>query len=145
MILHQLSVFVENQPGQLSLPCRILADAKIPIIGLTLADADQFGILRLIVPHWEQAKALLEKAGCVVKVTEVIAIEAKQVPGGLLEILQPLEEAGINVEYLYAIDDIGESSGAMVLRFEDSAAAIQCLQDHGINTSVIPKLVKELG
>src|ERR1035437_8980624 len=73
MKIHQLSLFLENKPGHLFSVARALADAKINILTLSLADTQQFGILRLIVKDPAKAKAVLEKAGCVVNVTEVVA------------------------------------------------------------------------
>ena len=62
MKIHQLSVFLENKPGQLRAPCAALAEAGINIITLSLADTEQFGILRLIVEDWAKAKKVLEQA-----------------------------------------------------------------------------------
>ena len=61
MKLKQLSLFLENQPGALSRPVRLLAKARFNILTLSIADANQFGILRLILRDWEKAKKLLEK------------------------------------------------------------------------------------
>ncbi len=102
MKLHQLSLFVENQVGHLTGPCTQLAEAGISILTLTLADAQQFGILRLIVSDWRKALEVLEDAEYVVDVTEVLAIEVPDRPGGLNEILKIVDESGLNVEYMYA-------------------------------------------
>ena len=80
MKIHQLSLFLENRKGQLRVPTKVLAHEGIDIKTLSLADTEQFGILRLIVDDWERAKAALEAAGCVVKVTEVVAIEVPDRP-----------------------------------------------------------------
>ena len=69
MKIHQISVFLENKPGRLSEPCRILANAGINILTLSLADTQQFGIMRLIVRDWHKAKDVLESAGAVVNIT----------------------------------------------------------------------------
>ncbi len=133
MKVHQLSVFLENQPGRLSQSCKALADAGINILTLSLADTQQFGILRLIVRDWEKAKTVLEETGCVVKITEVVATEVADRPGGLSEILSVLEAGSINVEYMYAFTFRREQSAVMVFRFEDPDAAIELLQSKGIN------------
>ncbi|MBN1345030.1 MAG: ACT domain-containing protein [Phycisphaerae bacterium] len=133
MKVHQLSVFLENQPGRLSQSCKALAEAGINILTLSLADTQQFGILRLIVKDWEKGKRVLEKTGCVAKVTEVVATEVQDRPGGLAEILSVLEEGGVNVEYMYAFTFRREQSAVMVFRFEDPDAAIKVLQAKGIN------------
>ena len=132
MKLHQLSVFLENKPGRLSVPTRALADEGINIITLALADTQQFGILRLLVRHWRDAKEALEKAGCVVNVTEVVAVDVPDRPGGLAEVLEVVEKNGINIEYMYAFTGrIGERA-VLVFRFEDPDLAIEVLQGAGV-------------
>ena len=102
MRIPQLSLFIENQPGHLVVPCKLLADAGINVVTLSLADTQQFGILRLIVREWQRAREVLEAAGLVVAVTEVLALEVLDEPGGLVELLGIFEQAGVNVEYMYA-------------------------------------------
>lgn len=133
MKLHQLSVFLENKPGRLTAPCKVLAEAGMNILTLSLADTQQFGILRLIVRDWEKAKALLEKAGYVVKITEVVAVEVADRPGGLAKVLSVIEQLGINVEYMYAFTFRREDKAVLVFRFEDPDAAIQSLKAKGVN------------
>ncbi len=133
MKLNQLSVFLENKRGGLSEPCRILAEAGINILTLSLADTEQFGILRLVVRDWENAKASLEKAGCVVNLTEVIAIEVDDQPGGLARLLEKIEKVGINVEYMYAFTFRRDEKAVMVFRFEDPDGAARVLQAEDVN------------
>ena len=133
MKLKQLSLFLENKPGALTRPCQLLAKAKINIHTLSLADTQQFGILRLVIRDWERAKQVLEKGGCVVKVTDVVAIEVPDRPGGLVEILTVLELAKINVEYMYAFTLKNENRGVLVFRFDDPDKAIALLQKKSIN------------
>ncbi|MGI6454954.1 MAG: ACT domain-containing protein [bacterium] len=132
MKLHQLSLFVENRTGQVQMPCQVLADAGINIITLSLADTEQFGILRMIVSDWRKAKEALEAAGHVVNVTEVLALDVENRPGGLAEVLKTMEEADLNVEYMYAFP-LGEDRRAMlVFRFEDIDSAIRTLPQKGV-------------
>ena len=93
MKITQLSVFVENAPGHILAPCRALADAGVNLRALSLADAQNFGILRMIVSDWRQAATILEEAGFSVKATEVLAVEVPDRPGGLSQVLGAL--AGI--------------------------------------------------
>ena len=128
MTVQQLSVFLENKPGTLSFPCRILSEAGVNLVTLSLADTAQFGILRIIVRDWERAKQLLERGGCAVRVTEVLAIEVTDRPGGLLEILTVLEQGGVNVEYMYAFAAKQGDCATLVFRFSDPDAALRVLQ-----------------
>jgi hypothetical protein len=128
MKINQLSVFLENKPGRLSEPCKVLAKAGINISTLSLADTQQFGIMRLIVGEWPKAKAALEAAGCVVNVTEVVATEVADRPGGLADILDIIEQAHINIEYMYAFTFRSQDKAILVFRFDDPEAAIRVLQ-----------------
>ncbi len=133
MQLNQLSVFLENKPGRLSHPCKVLADAGVNILTLSLADTDQFGIMRLIVQDWEAAKAALTDAGCVVNVTPVTAIEVEDRPGGLESVLQAIEQVGINVEYMYALTFRRGDKAVVVFRFEKPQEAVELLTGKGVN------------
>jgi hypothetical protein len=133
MKVRQLSLFLENKPGALSRPVELLAKAKFNILTLTLADTHQFGILRFIVRDWQKAKVLLEREGFVVKVTEMVAIEVADKPGGLAGILKTLERAGVNLEYMYGFTLKHEGKGLLAFRFDDPDAAIAALQKKGIS------------
>jgi len=133
MKIHQLSLFLENEPGQMIEPCRVLAKAGIDIRTLSLADTERFGILRLIVSDWQGASAALEKAGYVVNVTEVVALEVADKPGGLAELMEVLESSGVNIEYMYAFPFGRGDRAVMIFRFDKPDAAIECLRAAGIN------------
>jgi len=133
MKIQQLSLFVENKSGTLNSVCQVLAQKNISIRTLSLADTQQFGILRLLVKEWEEAKKALETAGFVVKVTEVLAIPVADRPGGLAEILRVLDGAQINVEYMYAFTFGRGDSAIMVFRFEDADKAAKVLEAGNID------------
>jgi hypothetical protein len=133
MKINQLSVFLENKPGQLSETCRELAKAGINILTLSLADTQQFGILRLIVRDPKAALAVLQRAGCVVKLTEVVAIEVEDKPGGLAGVLETIEGAKLNIEYMYAFTFRRGDKAVLVFRFDDPDAALAQLQGRGVN------------
>ncbi len=133
MRIQQLSLFIENRSGSLSEVCRTLTENNINLRALSLADTKQFGILRLIVKDWERARDLMESAGFVVKVTEVFALRVDDRPGGLGEVLSILDEAGSNIEYMYAFTYGSQDKAIMVFRFEDPEAAVDSLRKHDID------------
>jgi hypothetical protein len=133
MKLKQLSIFLENKPGRLRELCSLLADNDLNIITLSLADTEQFGILRLIIKNYDKAKALLEEKGFVAKLTDVIAVEVKDEPGGLSTILQIEEQAGISVEYMYAFTIKSGENAVLIFRFDDMDKAVAALQAAGIS------------
>jgi len=132
MKIHQLSLFLENKPGQMIEPCRLLAEAGINIRTLTLADTQHFGILRLIVSDWNRGRALLEQAGYTVNVTEVVAVEVGDGPGDLAGLLEKLDGTGINVEYMYAFTFGRQDRAVLIFRFDRPDAAIERLQNGGV-------------
>jgi hypothetical protein len=132
MKLHQLSLFLENRPGHLIAPCKALAEAGINILTLSVADTQRFGILRFVVRDWEKAKAVLTERGHVVNVTEVVVVEVSDRPGGLVEILETIGAAGVNVEYMYAFTFKRGERGALLFRFDDADRGIAALKAKGI-------------
>jgi hypothetical protein len=132
MKIQQLSVFLEIERGWLSKPCRILGDAGVNILTMSLAETQQFGIFRLIVRDWDKAKTALESGGYVVTVTDVVAAEVADRPGGLAEVLEVLEQAGVDVEYLHAFTYRHEGKAVILFRFEDPDAAVELFQSNGI-------------
>jgi hypothetical protein len=129
MKLKQLSVFLENKPGRLRELCAVLAENGINIITLSLADTEQFGILRLIVKDYDKAKALLEEKGFVAKLTDVVAVELNDHPGGLSEILTIEEASGISVEYMYAFVIKSGEKAVLLFRFDDMDKAVAALKE----------------
>jgi len=143
MKLKQLSLFLENKPGALSRPVKLLAQAKFNIVTLSIADANQFGILRLILRDWEGAKKLLEKNGFVVKVTDMVAVEVADQPGGLARILDVVEKAGLNVEFMYAFTEKHDDKAILVFRFDDPDSAIKILHKRKVNVVASVDLLKQ--
>jgi len=133
MKLQQLSLFLENRRGQLREPCDALAEAGIDILTMSLADTSQFGILRFIVADPAGAKKVLEDAGMVVRMTEVVPVQVESKPGGLASVLAAIDDAGLGVEYMY---DFGvacrDGKAAIVFRFEDPDAALTALKAAGV-------------
>ncbi|MBN2310253.1 MAG: amino acid-binding protein [Candidatus Hydrogenedentes bacterium] len=145
MKINQLSLFLENKPAHMKVPCQILADAGINILTLSLADTQQFGILRLIVRDWERARDVLEKAGCVVKITEVVAVEVPDRPGGLAGLLDVVDQCGINIEYMYAFTFRRGDRAVMVFRFDDPDEALRTITEKGVNIVESVELFAEAG
>jgi hypothetical protein len=140
--IQQLSLFAENKPGHIAAPIRLLAQEGIDIRSLYLADTQQYGILRMIVSDWEKASAILQSQGFTVKVTEVLAVEVADRPGGLADILEDLDGTGINIEYMYAFPNACDNRAILIFRFSDPDAAIARLQSAGVNLLPSDELLK---
>ena len=133
MKIRQLSLFLENRPGQLRVPCKVLGDAGIDILTMSLADTQQFGILRLIVEDWQRARQVLEAAGQVVNVTDLLALDVPDHAGGLASVLEVFEKTGLGVEYMYAfgLRQRGRSA-TLLVRLEDPDGAQVKLSSAGV-------------
>ena len=142
MKIQQISLFAENKPGHIAAPARLLAQEGIDIRALYLADTQQYGIVRMIVSDWQKAAALLESHGFVVKVTEVLAVEVPDRPGGLADVLGALDGTGINIEYMYAFPNACDNRAILIFRFSDPDAAIARLQTAGVNLLPSDELLK---
>jgi hypothetical protein len=133
MKIQQISLFLENKPGHLNAICRTLSEARINIVTLSLADTQQFGIVRLIVEDWQRAKGVLEQSGYVVNVREVVAVTVADRPGGLAELLDVIGTAGVNIEYMYAFTFHHGQEAVLVFRFDEPDRAIGALHAAGRN------------
>lgn len=132
MKIEQISVFLENKSGRLARVTRVLGENNINIRALSIADTTDFGILRLIVNDSAKAFTVLKEAGFTLSVTEVVAVEVPDQPGGLASVLEVLKGAGINIEYLYAFLQKATSAALVVLRVEQPDSAIKILVEHGV-------------
>ena len=132
MKIRQLSIFLENRTGRLSALCRTLADAGVNLSTLTLAETGEFGLLRLITPDADKARAAVEKAGYAVTATEVVALQVPDRPGGLASVLKVLEAADISVEDMYAFAMRTGGDAILIFRCGDMDRAIGALQAGGV-------------
>lgn len=133
MNIKQISVFVENSPGKLAEAAKLFSDAGIDLRSLSLADTRDFGILRLIVNKPDEACALLKANNCTYKVTSVVGIKVPDRPGGLVEVLSALDEADINVEYMYAFGNRKQNRADVIFRVDDEDGCRAVLAKHGID------------
>ena len=132
MRVEQISIFLENKAGRLAEVTGILAEAGINIRALALADTSDFGVLRLLVNDNQKAEAALKQRGFTVSKTRVVAVEVSDQPGGLHHILELLDQAGINVEYMYAFVQQSGDNAVMIFRFDQTDAAIKALEADGL-------------
>ncbi len=128
MKIRQISVFVANRVGRLASVGRVLRDEGINIRALSMADAPDFGIFRLVVKDVDRAVRALKAEGFVTDVTDVVGVEVEDRPGGLADVLDVLAGSGVNVEYMYAYLTEREGHALIFFRFEDTDAALATLQ-----------------
>ena len=133
MSLKQLTVFVENKQGTMVDITAALAKKGVNIRALSIADTQDFGILRLIVNDNDGAHKVLGEHGYLTKDTDVVGVKIGDAPGKLSTALAVLDKAGINVEYLYAFMTRTEKHAYVVLRVADNAAAESELEAAGFH------------
>lgn len=133
MSLKQVTVFVKNEQGALVDITSTLAAHNVNIRALSIADTEDFGILRLIVNDNDTAVKTLTEEGHLIKVTEVVGVKIGDQPGKLSKALEVLDDAQINMEYLYAFMTRTEKHAYVVLRVADNAAAEKALEDAGFH------------
>ncbi len=135
MSIKQISVFMENKPGALYAMTGVLAQNRIDIRALSLAETKDFGIVRLIVNDTYAATTVLKDAGYIHSLTPVVGVAIPDQPGGLNKVLQVLTDAKTNIEYMYAfLGGKNTEHAYMIFRVEDAAAAAAVLGERGIKT-----------
>ncbi len=132
-MLKQLTVFVENKQGALVDITDALASHSVNLRALSIADTQDFGLLRLIVNDNDTAAAVLQEKGYILKITDVVGVKIGDQPGKLSKALGVLADAGVNVEYLYAFMARTERHAYVVLRPTDNAAAEAALEAAGFH------------
>jgi hypothetical protein len=134
MALKQISVFVANQTGSLENLVNTLAEAGVDMRAMSIADTQEFGIMRMIVKGNTKACNALREAGYLVSVNYIIAVEIPDEPGGLAKVVSILAGHGIDIEYTYAFMTRSHGKACVVFRVEDNEAAEALLAEHGITT-----------
>ena len=132
MTVHQISVFLENKPGKLAAFTEVLRQNNINMRAMSIAEAPDFGIARIIVDDPYHAVCVLKEAGYVLSITPVLAVGIPDEAGSLFRILNILGENGINVEYTYAFTSRTKDRAYMIFRVADNDKAIDVLSRNDI-------------
>jgi len=132
MKIIQLSVFLENKKGRLYDAARALGDAGVDIKALTIAESEKFGVLRMVVDRTDDALAVLKDNGFVASITDIVAVEVPDRPGGLANVLKILRDHDVNLEYMYAFVERNGDNAIVVFRFDDTDRAINVLTKNDV-------------
>ena len=137
MFIKQISVFLENHPGALREMTELLGKAGVDLLALSVADTQNFGIIRVIVDSasTDSSVKLLRDNGYVAKVNHVICAEVPDRPLGLCELLGLVEKAELSVEYMYSFLRASQKGEAhMILRLSNGEKAAKLFQMNDITT-----------
>ncbi|MDO4619116.1 MAG: acetolactate synthase [Lachnospiraceae bacterium] len=128
----QISTFIGNHPGALASFCRTLKEHGINMRAMNVSDATEFGIVRVITDNSAKARAVLEEQGLICQEEDVLAFEVEDRPGALVGLLETLGEAGVNLNYTYALFSGHEGTAGFVIKTENREEAVKALAAAGI-------------
>ena len=134
MEIKQISVFFENKPGRLGEATKVLADAKINLRAISIADTAEFGILRLIADDHEKAAEALKSAGFTARITNVAAVEIEDKPGSLAKGMDIFRQANINIEYLYASLEGKEGKAVVIFKLGEHSKGLELIRENKLST-----------
>jgi len=140
--IKQISIFMENKPGRMARVAKALADANVNIRALTIAEAGDFGIVRMVVDDTARGYKVLREEDFTVSETDVLAVEITDSPGGLYEIANSLGMNEINVDYAYAFVTAKSERAMLILRVDDLNGAANVLNEAGIRLATKAEIQK---
>ena len=127
MTCKQVSVFLENRKGSLAEVCKILGNAGINLMALSIAETDNYGICRMILSDTDKGMEVLKKAGYTVRITPVLVVCVPDRPNGLADVLSIIDKENVSVEYLYSFVRNSGFDALLIFRLSDAAAAEKAL------------------
>ena len=133
MEIKQISVFFENKPGRLGEVTKVLADEGINLRAISIADTNDFGILRLIVNDPEKAADVLNKAGFTIRITNVAAVEIEDKPGSLAKVMDIFKTVNVNIEYLYASLEGKQGKAVVIFKLEDHDKGMRLIKENNLS------------
>ena len=140
-MVYQISVFLENRAGQLAEITGVLAENKVDLRAISIAETADYGVLRIIVDNAEKATAILMQHGYLMSMTPVLVIAVPDQPGGVAPVLATLAEGNIDIEYMYSLFSHKEGKSYIVFRVAEAEKFVELLKTHGIT----PCTSEELG
>ncbi len=131
MYIEQLSVFIENREGRLEEVLETLKEGDINIVSLSLADSSDYGLLRMIVSDPNKAKSALKEKGFTAMLTPVLAVKLSHKVGQLQTLLEEICQAGINIDYMYALAT-GNDDASIIIKTANLEDAAEVLSKTGV-------------
>ena len=122
--MDQLSIFVENKVGSLSYLLHLISELNINVRSISTERANMSEI-RLIVDNPEEAKEALEKEEIKSHIVDVVVVELSDKPGELASIAATLDSAGVNIDYMYGVDNSEGGKGLFAIKTELEASELR--------------------
>ena len=140
MTIKQIYVFLENRPGKLAEFAAVLSAQKINLRAISVAEAADFGIVRIIVDDVFNAVTILKSENYVCTITDVLAVEVRDEPGMLANMIGVLGSEGINIEYMYTILGKKTDVAYMIIRTNSDSEAVKILESKGFKLASLEAL-----
>lgn len=134
MAVRQISVFMENKVGPLAEITTLLAQHQINMRALSVAETQDFGILRIIVEEPEKAEQVLKDNQIIFRESSVLAVLMEDRPGSMAAVVDLLAQAGIPVEYTYAFITRQADNACLILKVKEDEAAEALLEKEGVRS-----------
>jgi hypothetical protein len=145
MPIPQVSVFLDNRPGSLSEAMAQLDRNRIRVFALSIADAGEFGLVRMVTEDPAKATTVLEDADYNLaksrKNTEVTAVFITE-EDKISKITKILADGGINIEYAYSSAVHVDGKIALILRASDMENAEKILKANGVTVLSLAEIKK---
>ncbi len=136
MLVQQIAVFLENSKGKLKECAKVISDAGVDVVSMSIADTKDFGILRAITRDNDKAVAALKQAGFIVSTNNLIGVLVDDTPGAFTNVLTILDANGISVEYMYSFANSEAQHAAIILKVDDEDKAVKILVENGVQLTV---------
>ncbi|MDR3185240.1 MAG: ACT domain-containing protein [Christensenellaceae bacterium] len=133
MLVNQIAVFLENRSGRIAEFSRVLSDAGVNIQAMSIADTEEYGILRAITDDNEKSINALRKNGFNASSTDLVGFSVEDKPGEMFKVLDILEKAKINIGYLYSFAKSSKKSAVILIKVDDNEGTASILAQNGIN------------
>ncbi|MBR5096909.1 MAG: amino acid-binding protein [Treponema sp.] len=131
MFIKQLSIFLENKGGSLGEVLKILSGQNINIASASLADTNDFGVLRLLVSDSDKAYKVLKENGITSKISDVLGVCVPNETGGFSKVVQLILDAGLNISYIYGLS-VQNDGANIVMKTDDQEKTVDILQKAGV-------------
>ena len=145
MPIPQVSVYLDNRPGSLSEAMAQLDKNEIKIFALTIAEAGEFGLVRIISEDPGKATSVLEDVDYNLaksrKNTEVTAVFITE-EDKISKITKILADGSINIEYAYSSAVHVDGKIALILRANDVENAEKTLKSNGVTVLSLAEIKK---
>jgi len=132
-VVKQISVFLENQKGSLAAVCRLIGEANMNLLALSIAETDNFGICRIVLADTDNAVKLLRSAGYTVRVSDVLVVSVPDRPCGLADVLKLFDKEDISVEYAYSFMSNSGFDARLILKLSQPEKAECVLRENRVN------------